>query len=520
MAIASVLSELRISLASTRKFAMPRSAPSGVSHRSLITLLVEHRKLWIAPMLIAAVLAGVMTLMVPRKWKATQGLLIRPEVAGLGSDRLGKFSDLSEMKTLQETLLELARSKSVVTQALEKVGPRKAWFGPKHWPTAQDVADFRDAMVMTPPGGAEFGKTEVFYLGVLDKDPKRAAALVAALSEALEERTKEIRQKQATSMIAEVQRGVDQAQADLNAKIATLGEFESNVGASLSDLRSLLNPIGGSSETSQDVLAIHAEIRSNESERRSSQKLLEVLRGAQNDPTKLIATPNTLLASQPSVARLKQGLVDSQLAKARLMGRFSAKHPLVLAAEESAVQIRQELHDELATAIRGVEIELALSHDRDQALDAKLKKHQDNQRKLANHRAAYSQLVADVENQTQLVDTARTRLAEAQGQQAGAQSSSLLSRIDEVESGLRPVGASRSTVVAAGGLFGLLLGLGFVFWRHGPSPVSSDELQSSAPYGGKPVDVTKSADFGFGNGVRSRRNLSDAIATGFETKTL
>jgi len=471
-------------------------------------------------MLITALLAGIMTLMVPRQWKASQGLLIRPEVAGLGTSRLGKFSDLSEMKTIQETLLELARSKSVVTRALEKVGPRKAWFGPKNWPTAQDVADFRDSMVMTPPGGAEFGKTEVFYLGVLDQDPERAAALVAALSESLEIRTKEIRQKQATSMIAEVQRGLEQAEADLNGKITKLSDFEGNVGADLSDLRSLLNPIGGSSESSQDVLAIHAEIRRNESDRSSSIKLLEVLNAAKDDPTQLIATPNALLASQPAVARLKQGLVDAQIAKARLMGRLSASHPLVIAADAGASQVRQQLHDELATAITGVEIELALSHGRDQALNARLAKHQENRRNLATHRAAYSQIVAAVENQTHLVDAARGRLAEAQGQQAGAQSSSLLSRIDEVESGLRPVGASRSTVVAAGGLFGLLLGLGLIFWRHGPAPVSSEELEATASHPRSPAVATKHSDFGFSGASRSRATLSDAIATGFEAKSL
>ena len=502
---------------------MPRQkdANSGATPRSLAQTLIEHRGLWITPMVVTAVLAGVMTFMVPRQWKASQGVLIRPEVAGIAGDRLGKFSDLSEMKTIQETLLELARSKTVVTAALEKVGPRKAWFGPSNWPTPQDVADFRDAMVMTPPGGAEFGKTEVFYLGVKDKDPDRAAKLVAALSEALETRTKDIREKQAGSMIAEVQEGVEQAETDLNAKIAQLGDFESGVGADLSDLRSLLNPIGGSSETSQDTLAIRAEIRSNEADRRRSATLLEVLKQAQNDPNRIIATPNALLASQPAVARLKQGIVDSQLAKARRLGNLSAEHPLVIAAQEAEIQTRQQLRNELATAISGVEIELALSHDREQALQARLEANQQNQRELATHRAAYSQLVSAVENQTQLVDAARTRLAEAHGQQAGAQSSSLLSRIDDVESSLRPVGASRSTVVAAGGLFGLLLGLGITFWRHGPAPATASELDF--PQGASVNAGVRTEDFGFAGASRNRPvskpSLSEAIATGFESKT-
>src|SRR5690606_12899158 len=99
----------------------PMSHPtdSSVTPQVLFQLLNEHRKLWIYPTLAVTLLALVATLLLPRNWEATQGLLIRPEVAGIQSDRLGKFSDLSEMKTLQETIFELARSQSVVTAALQ-----------------------------------------------------------------------------------------------------------------------------------------------------------------------------------------------------------------------------------------------------------------------------------------------------------------------------------------------------------------------------------------------------------------
>ncbi|MGI9455188.1 MAG: hypothetical protein ACR2NU_01420 [Aeoliella sp.] len=77
------------------------SSAAGVTPQVLIELLVRHRRMWIVPMVAVAVLAGLYTLVMPRHWKATQGMLIRPEAAGLGTDRLGKFSDLSEMKTIQ-----------------------------------------------------------------------------------------------------------------------------------------------------------------------------------------------------------------------------------------------------------------------------------------------------------------------------------------------------------------------------------------------------------------------------------
>ncbi len=431
-------------------------------------------------MVAGVVLAAVVALLVPKQWKATQGLLIRPEAAGLANDRLGKFDDLSQMKTIQETLLELARSKKVVTTALESVGRRQTWFASDAPPTAEEVESFRDAMVMTPPGGAEFGKTEVFYLGVKDTDSQRAAALVTALSESLETRTQQIREHQATSMIDELRKGAEGAEAVLDRKISQLSSFEEEVGADLSDMRSLVNPLGGSNATSQDILAIRSELRQNDASRQQNQKLLEVLKKSQDNPHQFIATPSTLLTSQPALARLKQGLVEAQLRSARLLGQFSDKHPLVLAARESESQVRKELYRELAIANEGVQIELALSQGHQKRLQENLAKKQSSQRNLATHRAAYSRLVASVDNQTQLVDAARSRLADAQVHQAGAQSASLLTRIDEVESGLRPVGPSRSSIVAAGGMLGGIIGLGLVFFLHGPAPVGGEKKNDQA----------------------------------------
>ncbi|MCO6047291.1 Wzz/FepE/Etk N-terminal domain-containing protein [Aeoliella sp. ICT_H6.2] len=496
---------------------MQRPAVQSLSPRDLFQMVIRHRWLWITPMIATAVLAGCYSLVMPRKWKATQGLLIRPEAASLGGGRLGKFSDLSEMKTVQETLLELARSKTVVTETLQKVGPAKSWRAKSQWPTPQDVADFRDAMVMTPPGGAEFGKTEVFYLGVLDKSPERAAALTTSLAEALEVRTKEIRQKQADSMIAELDQGVDQAETELDKDIAKLTKFETSVGADLVDLRNLTNPIGGASESSQNNVAILAEIRANEAERARSEKLLAVLREAQGDPAKFVATPASLLTSQPAVDRLKQGLIEAQLKTARLLGKLAPEHPYVLAAKEAETQVRERLHSELGTAISGLEIELELGQQRAETLQARLAKNHESQKNLARHRAAYAKLVAAVDNQTQLVDAARNRLADAEVHLAGAQSASVLSRIDDVESGLKPVGPGRATIVAAGGLFGMLLGFGLVFVKYGPQRQTDEQLNAvpddvatpAQPEGGQ-------AAFGFNRPAPASATLADAIATGFD----
>ena len=104
----------------------------------------------------------------PRYWEASQALVIRQETAGATASRPGKFADLYEMRTLQETILELAKSQQVVVATLKAVD------GAGAEPTLEDIDDFRKRLKMLPPEGGEFGKTEVFYFNLKAKRRDRA----------------------------------------------------------------------------------------------------------------------------------------------------------------------------------------------------------------------------------------------------------------------------------------------------------------------------------------------------------
>ena len=95
-----------------------------------IRLLRTHVSWWAVPAVVCAIVAGAYTFVAPREWKATQALVVRPEVASVSEQRLGKFSDLSEMKTLQETVLELAKSQYVISAALREIGAPQGYRHP------------------------------------------------------------------------------------------------------------------------------------------------------------------------------------------------------------------------------------------------------------------------------------------------------------------------------------------------------------------------------------------------------
>ena len=102
-------------------------------------------------------------------------------------------------------------------------------------------------------------------------------------------------------------------------------------------------------------------------------------------------------------------------------------------------------------------------------------------------------------------------LADARARQAGASSASVISRIDGVEAGVRPVGLSRKTITAAGGFGGLVIGLGIVFLFANPAPAKLPTPPTAAAAAGTAANqvVTPTA-------VNEKTNLQSKTTNGRE----
>jgi uncharacterized protein involved in exopolysaccharide biosynthesis len=170
-----------------------------------------------------------------------------------------------------------------------------------------------------------------------------------------------------------------------------------------------------------------------------------------------------LLVSQPAIGRLKNALIDTQLRTANLSGTYAEEHPFVVASREAESLVQTQLYDEIAAAIKALQVDLMLNSDRDHLLNAKAVAGRERLARLAGARAKYANLIAAVENHTKLVEAARKNLADVRANHASAHTSSVIGRIDGVETGVRPAGPGRTTITAAGGVAGLVFGLGIVF---------------------------------------------------------
>jgi uncharacterized protein involved in exopolysaccharide biosynthesis len=386
------------------------------------------------------------------------------------------------MKASQETILELAKSRTALIDALNSVGPPADYAKPAAWPSEADLESLQGSIKIVPPKGAEFGKTEVFYLKVTNTDRERALKLAQALSHELQERFGELRETKARSTIEELTKAAGMAQHDLATATDALGKLEKSVGSDLAELRILNDLPSGDSDLRRTATELDKELRAYRATQTENEESLKLLREAEHDPTKLLASPGVLLKSQTALGRLRDGLVDAQLRTGQALGTMSDEHPLTKGARAAEQAIRDQVHEEISVAIRGVEADMRVNVDRMKSLEVQSEEIQARLERLAEVRADYANLAAAAKNRLESVKTVEHDLAEARASQAAARSSSLISLVGQAETGNRPVGPGRASLVAAGFGGGLMLACGILFLTVTPRKREIGEESGALPF--------------------------------------
>ncbi len=441
-----------------------QTKPSGINFRQILNQFKTNYLLWIVPTVVVTLLSLGYALLKKPVWQATQAMVVRDEAGGK-INRQGRFETREAMKTAQETILEMARSQKVVRAALTQAGPAKPTAA-KSWPTDDDVESLQGAIAVRAPNGAEFGATEVIHVAVKGPTRERASVLALAVSDQLDQSMRELRDKKARSITAELDKAVKLAEKDLDAATSKLESLESDVGTDLGELRSLSNSAGGTSNLRQALNQLKTELREEEANFELIEQQKKHLHVAKENPDHLIATPNRLLDSQPALRRLKEGLVDAQLNTSKLMGSMSKDHPHVKAAIVAEQEVRQDLHSELGLAVRGIEADLAISQTRLTTLRKQESGIKSRLDRLASLRARYSNLVDDVAQRTEILKQAQKEMADARANMTAANSASLITRLDGPVVGNHPLGPGKTAIVLCGFVGGLLIGLGLVFLKE------------------------------------------------------
>jgi uncharacterized protein involved in exopolysaccharide biosynthesis len=443
--------------------------------------------LWMTPTILFTGLAIGYALIRPDSWNATQALVVRDEAIG-NFHVPGRFDSTESLRASQELILEVARSRVAVVGALNTLGPPENRKSAKTWPTEDEIDDFQDHISVSAPRGSEFGTTEVIYLSVSGPSRARAIERTVAICDQLEKRLADLRNAKAGSVIAELENSLAIALEDQERATSRLEQMEIEVGSDLGELR-ILNDYGsGDSNLRAALNQVKAELRQVVSSHDALEQLQSLLLAARDDPDQLLTTPRQLLESQPTLTRLREGLVDAQLRTAALRGRMRDDHPAVVAAIRAEEEVRQNIDAELAVSLRGITADLQVSKQQLETLTQQQQELQSRLLRLAGLRARYGNLVDDLQQSTQIVNEAKQSLAEARASQSAAQSSSLLTRFQAPVAGERPEGPGKRKIVAAGFVGGLLIGVGLVILGVPTRPSNGRRWTDYLPFGRRAAD--------------------------------
>lgn len=401
---------------------------------------------------------------------ASQALLVRDEANGAVM-RLGRFQSQTEMKAAQETILEMAKSHQVVREALVAVGEPPQimnWLFPVsfsgEYPSKELVEETANqAIQVHAPKGTEFGTTEIIYLDIKSNSTDHARRLNKALCDALESRLQQVRRARADGVILELVSARNSRRQALTEATQQLEETERAAGSDLTDLRGLTETVGGNSSSRAELEQIKNEIRQSETARQALLSDRDMLIKASQDPQGFLVAPGSVLNAHPGLKRMREGLADSQIQGAHILGKFTPDHPSAIASNSAQAAIASQFSNELKAAITTVDADLALADIKLQRLETQKVKAEARLAAIAEGRAAYANLVADVKSKTALLETAERELAGAQAARDASISTSLLTRLDAPIVSDRPTGPGRTTLSGLSAIAGLVFGLGIVF---------------------------------------------------------
>jgi len=467
-----------------RKAAMSESSTVNPQITYYLGAMLKYPLRWIVPALLIAGCAGAFAVLSTKSWEATQAIVVREEAIG-NIDADGEFKDIDRMRSAQETVAAVLMSDAVISAALTEVGPPAIATRLTSYPAALDIEAARSTIAVKPPNGAEFGKTELFYLQVRSQGKDRTLELTRALCKHLDKQLQVLRTAKSESMVEELSRSVHLAEIELQRATGKLAAVEREVGSDLGELRILNESAAGDSNLRQTLIELDNELRAARTAQHARSRLLEMLLEARQQPDRLVAVPSDMLKSLPVLKQLKDGLTKAQLKTASLQAERTLQHPIVRAAIEEEKQIRRQLTLELPGSIQGLFADMEVGQTRVQTVGQQHAKVVARMTTLANLRARYGNLASEVKRREANLQTAQQKLGSAKASQDAARTSSIITFVDKPTAGAGPAGIGRAMILLAGIIGGLATGCGVLAVSIPPLPPGS--APGSAPVPVAPV---------------------------------
>ncbi len=317
-----------------------------------IKKIVRRRK-WslIVPFISVVILAAIVCLVLPDKYKSTATILIQSQQipSSLVPSTITSYAEqriqtITQEVTARSKILELVKKYDLLPDKRDKLT------------TEEIVEKIRDSITLEPIN-AEINKetssrpvvlTIAFTLSYEDKDPKKAQLVTNEIASYYLEKNLESREKYArrtTKFLEEQLKRVQSRISDLETRIARfrkehLEELPEYTSLNMQKLEKL----------NSDISNIDMQIRS----------LLEQKASVRNK----LASLDPYAGSNERVLSPDERLQQARLERAQLLAKYSAKHPLVLAKNREIALLEKQASgdsslEQLQSRLHELELKLA-----------------------------------------------------------------------------------------------------------------------------------------------------------------
>lgn len=442
-----------------------------VPWKHIRNVLVLFAPLWVGAVAVFGIIGVMYGTLTEDMYAARLPLVVRDE-ATRAVDRLGRFASQTELKAAQETILEMAQNREVVAAALREIGPPDG-APDEQWPPLSIVdATVKSAVNILAPQGSEFGNTEVIYLQVKSQTPERATKFCRAMFDSLTKHLRDVRRVRADSVIIELTHARDLAKVNLDDVSARMQEIEAEFGADLGELRKLNDAYGGDSSLRRSLEQTKERLQQAELDLEKMRSLYQLLVAGAKDPQKLLISGGDLLHSQPSLQRLKDGLIDAQLKSSQLSGVYTLQNPKRRAAIATEREIRERIIQETNAVVASMKPMLELQVSQVDKAKRKVAEQSAKLAMLAEARISYAEIEAELKQRTEQLTEAEQHLVDARANRSAALATNLVAALGPPQATDKPIGPSVAKLTLGSMIAGLIFGLGTVF-LVAPGPAQS-----------------------------------------------
>ncbi len=413
----------------------------------------------IAVFLLVAITTTIVTFILPPTYGSMVRISVQKDagdVPGIDGVRYGNSFNSIDIYWVQ-TEFEKIESKQILYQVIDNLKLSQKWGEKYKEPELRKDVTF--ALLKRSIRVTQTRGTSLIEINVESDDPEEAAVIANEIAEVyrsnrlkkwedVSHRGLQVLEEKLETNNIEI-RSLQKTIDDMKEELAISGDIDNE--------RSVLNsPLEADTLRKMEAERIkeEADLVRNES---IFEKLMSYSRSEQR------RTIRTVFPTEVIVPQLMEQLVTKETRMAELTNSYSLEHPEVLAVRDSIATLNRQIDDHVDGIIKGLAVNLAGRRAAVDRLNSLVAGQKTNDIQLTKLRRPYFQAKRDLES----LQLNRQKLSERIWEQVVADSiprQGIVDIIDRAEPSLRPVKPNKIFNIAAGIVFGLLVGIGLAFF--------------------------------------------------------